>query len=136
MDTPFTRAGEREWAWRGYNALLQKRAEEGVFDEPFSLMQIYVPLRAYYVDEQRGSKFSEEIHEVGQRRRKIVVDLETELRQWIAKPTRHDAIRVISGGPGSGKSSFAKIFAARLAAENRRVVFIPLHLIDPKGCNR
>lgn len=131
VDTPFTHASEREWAWRGYNALLQKRAEEGVFDEPFSLLQIYVPLRAYYVGDQRGSKLSEEIHEVGHRRRKIVVDLETELREWITRGARHDAIRVISGGPGSGKSSFAKVFAARLAAENRKVLFIPLHLIDP-----
>jgi hypothetical protein len=44
-----------------------------------------------------------------------------------AKPD--DAIRLISGGPGSGKSSFAKIFAAQQAEKGEiPVLFIPLHL--------
>ncbi|HLZ17405.1 MAG TPA: pentapeptide repeat-containing protein, partial [Cyclobacteriaceae bacterium] len=35
------------------------------------------------------------------------------------------------GGPGSGKSSFARIFAAKVSAlEKVRVLFVPLHLID------
>jgi uncharacterized protein YjbI with pentapeptide repeats len=39
---------------------------------------------------------------------------------------------VISGGPGSGKSSFARVFAAKLAQLGKqKVLFVPLHLIDP-----
>lgn len=129
VETPFAKAGERELAWRAYASLLQRRVEEGVFDEPFSLLQLYVPLRAYYSDEPPGRS---PLDEDRTQRLRVVVDLEQELTDWIATPSREDAIRVISGGPGSGKSSFARIFAARLAAgEKLRVLFIPLHLIDP-----
>jgi hypothetical protein len=44
LDTPFARASEREWAWMEYASMLQRRIDEGVFDEPFSLRQIYVTL--------------------------------------------------------------------------------------------
>lgn len=40
---------------------------------------------------------------------------------------RQDAIRLISGGPGSGKSSFAKIFAREQCEGDWRVLFVPLH---------
>lgn len=124
VETPFAKAGERELAWNAYAALLQRRTEEGIFDEPFSLKQLYVPLRAYYADEPatRGP-----FGDVREKRRRVVVDLEQELRDWIAQPDPDDAIRVISGGPGSGKSSFARIFASRSGV---RTLFAPLHLID------
>ncbi|WP_392530247.1 hypothetical protein [Nostoc sp. C117] len=45
---------------------------------------------------------------------------------------RNDAIRVISGGLGSGKSSFTKIFAANQAEKGKiPVLFIPLHHFEP-----
>jgi KaiC/GvpD/RAD55 family RecA-like ATPase len=50
------------------------------------------------------------------------------------KPIKADfkELRVISGGPGSGKSSFAKIFAANQAEKGKiRVLFIPLHHFEP-----
>jgi uncharacterized protein YjbI with pentapeptide repeats len=133
VDTPFIRAGEREWSWNTYASLLQRRAEEGVFDEPFSLTQIYVPLRAYHAEDSRdGTTFSEDVPDTRTRRRKLVVDLEEELLGWLNEPSRYDAIRVLSGGPGSGKSSFARIFAATVAEMGRiKVLFVPLHLIDP-----
>jgi uncharacterized protein YjbI with pentapeptide repeats len=68
------------------------------------------------------------------RREKIrtIIDLHTELLSWLQQGQRDDAVRVISGGPGSGKSSFAKIFAAHVAeVEHVRTLFIPLHLLDP-----
>jgi uncharacterized protein YjbI with pentapeptide repeats len=52
--------------------------------------------------------------------------------EWVFQADRDDAIRVISGGPGSGKSSFTKIFAAKQAQNPHvRVFHVPLHLIDP-----
>ena len=61
-----------------------------------------------------------------------VVELEEELDTWIQTADPNDAIRVISGGPGSGKSSFAKMFAAKLAAKGTLpVLFIPLHHFEP-----
>ena len=64
---------------------------------------------------------------------RVVIDLEEELEVWLQAADRNDAIRILSGGPGSGKSSFAKIFAARQSANGRRVLFIPLHQFDPTG---
>lgn len=132
MDTPFAKAGDREWAWIAYSALLQRRIEEGIFDEPFSLSQIFVPLNAYYLEEAVKKDASEQLSRSDRRRRRVVVSLERELERWLQNSDPQDTIRVISGGPGSGKSSFARIIAARLARDLRsKVLFVPLHLIDP-----
>ena len=132
LDTPFARAGDREWAWSAYSALLQHRIDEGIFDEPFSLSQVYVPLNAFYLEEERSGKIQKDDMACADRKRKrIVVSLEKELEQWLDNPSARDAIRVISGGPGSGKSSFARIFAARHSRDPKlRVLYVPLHLID------
>lgn len=132
LDTPFSKAGDREWAWKAYTALLQRRVQEGIFDEPFSLSQLYVPLNAFYFEEKAGKDLTEEMIRTGRKSRRIVVSLQEELEQWLQKRNSQDTIRVISGGPGSGKSSFARIFAARVAEDGKlRVLFVPLHLIDP-----
>ena len=132
LDTPFAKAGEREWAWTAYSALLQHKINEGIFDEPFSLSQIYVPLNAFYTEEERaGKEQREELARIGQRHKRVVVSLENELEHWLVNPSSRDAIRVISGGPGSGKSSFARIFAARHSNDSKlKVLYVPLHLID------
>jgi uncharacterized protein YjbI with pentapeptide repeats len=54
------------------------------------------------------------------------------LLEWITNNNKDDAIRLISGGPGSGKSSVSKVLAAHIAeqAGDLRVVFIPLHLLS------
>ncbi len=132
LDTPFAKAGERECAWRTYSALLQRRVHEGIFDEPFSLSQIYVPLNAFYFVDKSAKELSEEMTFTGKQRRRIVVSLQKELDQWLQNPSSQDAIRVISGGPGSGKSSFARVFAAKLSNDPKlKALYIPLHLIDP-----
>ena len=132
LDTPFAKASDRVWAWTEYSAMLQRRIEEGVFDEPFSLKQIYVPLNAAYVAQPTKHGLTNEMTGAGRSRRSVVVSLEAELDQWLKTGSPQDLIRVISGGPGSGKSSFARIFSARVAQErSQKVLFVPLHLIDP-----
>ena len=132
LDTPFTKAGDREWAWTAYSALLQRRVQEGVFDEPFSLSQIFVPLNAYYLEDTPRGDSADEMGRPDRRRRRVVISLQNELEQWLQWTDQQDSIRVISGGPGSGKSCFARILAARLAQSgNPKVLFVPLHLIDP-----
>jgi len=130
LETPFAKATDREQGWMAYEALLQRRIQESVFDEPFSLAQIFIPLNAYYFDQTARNSSLEEIgrHE---RRPRVVVSLHSELEQCVQHSGTQDALRVISGGPGSGKSSFARMFAAALAAKQKRVLFVPLHLIDP-----
>ena len=134
LDTPFTQATEREQGWLRYRAWLQKRVEEPMFLEAFSLKQVYVPLRSYY--ERQIEYQAEQKLELGINDRKsyqrIVVDLNSELEIWLQEAKSDDAIRLISGGPGSGKSSFAKIFAAQQAEKGEiPVLLIPLHLFTP-----
>jgi uncharacterized protein YjbI with pentapeptide repeats len=129
--TPFTKAGEREWSWAAYSALLQRRIQEGIFDEPFSLSQIFVPLNAYYLQEPARKDSIDQLAR-SDRGKRAVVSLERELQNWLKQNNTADTIRVVSGGPGSGKSSFARIFAAKISHERKlKVLFVPLHLIDP-----
>lgn len=136
FDTPFAKAGDREDSWSLYYAGLRKQIDEKVFDEAFSLKQVYVPLRAYYEIEENRGKESIEI-ERGMGLVKIikrVVDLQAELDAWVDEPKPKSDVRVISGGPGSGKSSFAKIYAAaRTDKPGFRVLLVPLHQLDLKG---
>lgn len=113
LDTPFTQAQERERSWLRYGAWLQEQVQMPMFAEAFSLQQVFVPLRAYYND---GN----------------VVELETELDSWLTAADKNDGIRLVSGGPGSGKSSLTKMWAAKLAEQGRiKVLFIPLHHFEP-----
>ena len=131
LDSPFAKASDREWAWNAYSALLQRRIHEGIFDEPISLSQLYIPLNAFYWEERAGKDLDEKINRTSKQGRRVVVSLQRELEQWLQKPNPQDAIRVISGGPGSGKSSFARFFAARLSQNGKlKVLYIQLHLID------
>jgi uncharacterized protein YjbI with pentapeptide repeats/predicted ATPase len=129
LHTPFTVAEERERDWENYHAMLQRRTHENVFDEAFSLSQIYVPLRGSYV--KAPSNNSEKDRFILNPER-VVVDLEAELESWLKKADHDDAVRVLSGGPGSGKSSFTKMLCANLSEKKlAKPIYIPLHLIDP-----
>ncbi|WP_199311695.1 pentapeptide repeat-containing protein [Anabaena subtropica] len=133
VDTPFTQANEQERLWMRYAAWLQKQVAEPIFDETFGLEKIYMPLRAYYKIPIKTPKnsYSDRQRQEAKKVEQVVVDLKTELEAWLNKASSQDAIRVISGGPGSGKSSFAKIFAAEQAAKGEiQVLFIPLHRFE------
>ena len=137
INTPFTKASAAEQGWSHYVAWLQKQVDEPMFYEAFSLQQVYIPLRAYYVERTDHAVQDDDLERHPVRTddtKRIVVDLEKTLEDWLYQPDPGDAIRVISGGPGSGKSSFAKIFAAKQALRaDLRVLFIPLHQFDPSA---
>ena len=142
LDTPFDQAAERERAWERYAARLQRQVNEPMFGETFGIVHVFVPLCGYFEEEAEDP-------EVGARRsrpapdeklrgrneggvRRVVVDLAEELITWVERAEKKGAVRVIVGGPGSGKSSFARMLAAQLAAKGTRVLYVPLHLIDPE----
>jgi Pentapeptide repeats (8 copies) len=132
IDTPFTNAAKIEESWTLYNSLLQKRIDEPMFQEAFSLKQIYIPLRGYIEEKKDDGKHDnfERFAEISDKNvTKIVFILAEELEERLKTSDKSDGLTIISGGPGYGKSSFAKMFAARFAQTNeRRVLFIPLHL--------
>jgi len=129
IHSPFFQAAEREVAWQTYAARLQHVLEAGVFSEPFGLRQVYIPLNAYYEETPAKSDVAAELRI---KKIRVVVELENELDTWLDTKDKDDAIRAVSGGPGSGKSSFAKMYAVHITTQRRlKVLFVPLHLIDP-----
>lgn len=135
VNGPFHGALERLSEWSAYFSELRRRIEENVFNEPFGLSQIYVPLHAYTVVKGDSDGHSPTL-EIGARQpkkdAKVAVDLDAELTRWLDSADKDDALRVISGGPGSGKSSFLRVFCAKLAENGKyKPLYIPLHLIDP-----
>ncbi|MGF1476294.1 MAG: pentapeptide repeat-containing protein [Geminicoccaceae bacterium] len=126
-DDPLREANELEDDWQAYHAHLIKEFSAPVFEETFGLNEIYVDLRAYWC--------RHEIQERETRTTKVPVDLKDAILGWLKNPADvDDAIRMIAGGPGSGKSSFAKMIAAEVArgAEPElptRVLLFPLQRI-------
>ena len=136
--TPFSEVGSKEQSWLRYSAWLQKQVDEPMFAEAFSLNQVYVEPIAYYEKEIKNnvnnSRDREQNRKAEKRYKKIVIDLSSYLDDWLTKSNKDDAIRIISGDPGAGKSSFAKMFAARQAEKQQiPILFIPLHHFDATG---
>ena len=126
LDTPFVDQTLSERSWQQYNLKLQTSSNQRVFDEAFSLKQVYIPLRASY-----KVKSSDNLNMRHEDDIRFVCDLHAEIKEWLTQFDKDCALRVISGGPGSGKSSFAKILVADLSVENEiPVLFIPLHYFN------
>lgn len=134
-NTPFDRAYEKEIKWQSYKAKLNKLVNEPVFEESFSLKQVYIPLRAYYKTEKKQKKEEHSNHHLQLKKEynKIVVDVEAEITSWLNQNNPHNAIKVVRGGPGYGKSSFLKILAAELSNKGNNVILIPMHLFEMDG---
>ncbi|MEO1078529.1 MAG: pentapeptide repeat-containing protein [Pseudomonadota bacterium] len=140
LRSPFAAAQERERQWQQYRAWLDAQVDQRMFGEAFGLRQVYVPLRAY-VEESRYADVHHDdalprqgrpVHPpTGPDRIRHVYDLHHHLRDWAMNFDSEDNVRVVSGGPGSGKSSFARVFAAEIAADlGLKVLFIPLHMLQ------
>lgn len=67
-------------------------------------------------------------------RRLQVGRLHEEAKVWLDLKDSNDAIRVVAGGPGSGKSTFARALAIRsIDQHDYDVLFVPLQDIPPTG---
>ena len=136
LDNPFAKAQEKQRQWYYYRASLQKQIQEPVFDEAFSLKEIYINLRAYYESSSKENTDVDDIvnnEKYNRKTQRIVVNPTTELDKWLDKADKNDPIRMITGAPGSGKSSFGKIWAAQQAEKGKNVLFIPLHRFTVTG---
>ncbi len=134
LDTPFAKAGEREQEWNLYTAWLSQQADQRMFDETFSVRQVYVRLRAAFTKKKSKGRSGIGVEVDREVPKQQVVWLDECLDAWMEGWRGDDPIRVLSGGPGSGKSAFARLFAADVAARGKcRVVYVPLHLFELKA---
>lgn len=132
LPTPFTKASEKELAWLQYYALLERRVNEPIFQDAVSLRQIFIPLRAFFEFKEKETYLDHQSPAKSEDKYKIkVVDVMSDLENWIASEDRSDAVRAISGGPGYGKSTISKMLAASAEKRGeRRILYIPLHLLQ------
>ncbi|CAN5815630.1 hypothetical protein BH11PSE6_BH11PSE6_11050 [soil metagenome] len=131
--SPFASAAGMELDWDNYRSYLISLAGEQVFDETFSLEQIYIEPRCFHTVSKRSESVPQLFAQgdIGpDEQLRIAKFLGEEINSWIASPDKELSVRIIAGGPGAGKSSYAKLLSARLAEGGRNVVFIPLHQID------
>jgi uncharacterized protein YjbI with pentapeptide repeats len=128
-DTPVSDAYQREMGWRRYTAWLDKQLDEPIFAETFGIRHLYVHLCAYYIEtkenDRQDSSKTEEIRHAR--------DLESAMDEWLVDG-KAPRLRLISGGPGSGKSTFTKWWAARVATKgNFKVWHIALNHLNLTG---
>ncbi|WP_031485832.1 pentapeptide repeat-containing protein [Maridesulfovibrio frigidus] len=107
---PFNDLIRKEEQWKSYLARLQLLFTERVFDSSFGLNTIYIPLRGSYLVDSDDSL-------------KQACDILKKVENWLKQK---DNLLFIKGGPGCGKSSFAKKLCSKLATYGEKVIFIQL----------
>lgn len=120
---PFKLALGHEKKWQKYEADLQRVCDKGIFNQNYSLRDVYIELNAYWEEEHTND------------RERITLETNVcrlcdDIGKWVkGQGEENDFVRLISGGPGSGKSSFGKMFADFITThpEYGRVIYIPLH---------
>lgn len=97
--------------WRLYRAWVVSEFQTApVFDETFAIDRLYVPLNAWHWAEQESAE-----DDTKSRKFRAVVKLNDDIMAWLRGERGSRRLRLVSGGPGSGKSSAMKALAAGLA---------------------
>ncbi len=132
-------ASRRENAWQRHGSYIQGLFHrEPIFslneDEEMPLSHIYIAPRGYWTDEVKLPEPTTENDGSAKFESKIYIrDLTSLLKDWSRNPKipRDERIKVIMGGPGSGKSSFARAFASDLVSLNQhRIIYINLQHLE------
>lgn len=134
-----TPAQSREVAWRRHaNWIRHRFTQDPIFspdsDETIPLAQVYLRTRCYWHTEEELQKPGAEDDRQGRDRREPETyckahlrDLHDTMHTWLLDSTSEDPVRIVAGGPSSGKSSFARAFATEVIEEGtHRLVFIQL----------
>ena len=121
----------RQLNWLAYGAHLASELDAPLFAGPYSLRQLYQPLRGYWTERLEGEHGR-------QKERHDVVDLAEAFDAWLQRFDKNDALRVVAGGPGSGKSSFVKWWAAQVMQREPMVptLLVPLHYLKTLDLER
>lgn len=130
LHAPGLEASASEQQWQAYRQqLIHEFTVKPVFGQEqtrVSLSQLYVPLRATWREKAKGrdERYQEHIPE---RTPRHLLRLDDMLDNWADAGSSKDWLRLIGGGPGSGKSTTLKALAARLAGrDDIRPIYVPL----------
>ena len=128
IEGPFAAAMRQQQAWHFYRARLERQLDAPLFGESISLRQLYQPAQAYYI--QKSAK-RDQSGEAQSKPQHHVVNPLKHCLDWLAAPyVKEDAIRVIAGGPGSGKSSFVKHLAIDALQSGTPAILLPLQSLN------
>lgn len=129
-------AAQRNLAWERYRRKLRLYPLKPLFGDPgesISLKDIYVPLYAYWIAVEETNDFTRQRDET-EKKTGHRIDLTETIHDWRKGTANNRAhLKLITGGPGTGKSSFCRMLAAELAEKGDDVLFIPLHLFSIKS---
>jgi len=124
LESPFTERLEKLDEWNRYHKSIIDELKKPIFEEEFSLEQIFIPLRAG-VPKYEKEPWTYKLE---------LVWIEEYLNNWVLNEDTNSTIKFISGGPGSGKSSLVKKWAKSLIQEgNINVLIINLQWFNIKG---
>ena len=139
LNPPLSEPLKAEMQWADYRQYLLADLSRPLFEESFPLEEVHIPLRCLvtYPNEQKDEHKHvdpEPAHPTSSKKYDHhIEDLETHLCSWINKHKTafnpSDAIRMIEGGPGAGKSSSMKRLACQLLLSDPTlcVLLVPLH---------
>ncbi len=130
---PGAASAELALNWQAYRLRLVHEFEVkptfGQEEEKIALAQLYIPLRATWPKELKPDS-PEDIVEADPVNSNIGI-LDDLLDAWLVNSDDSDWLRLIGGGPGSGKSTSLKAFGRRIAdREDFQPLFIPLQRLD------
>ena len=139
IKSPFTESATHERNWLTYYSFLNKNIHQPVLGiETFDITNVYVPLRAFYIERKELDKQyiedSKTQNKISSNEILHVVDLKEYLVKWLNNNEQDNSLKIITGGPGSGKSTFTKLFAEFVSSQNiLRVMYIPLYKLNIYG---
>lgn len=136
LNVPAAHVAAFDLSWSAYRAKLiydfEIKPIFGQEEDRISLSQLYVPLRGTFqnttLKHEIIDEFSEDL-DIGPFHQEMVL-IDEVLDEWLSE-NKSDWLRLIGGGPGSGKSTTLKALASRSAKlDDCRPLFIPLQYID------
>lgn len=145
LNNPMSEGEQRDRAWQRHatwiRGLYERRPIFSIDpDKRIPLRDVYQRLRAFWHDEVPDEDANDEPgHHRPDWQRKMLLrahvdHLHALMHAWLSETTA-TPLRIVAGGPGSGKSSFAKAFAVEVSDQTEwRAIFIELqNLAFDKG---
>ncbi|WOI30455.1 pentapeptide repeat-containing protein [Sulfitobacter dubius] len=137
LDNPMSAGEQRDRAWQRHATWIRSLYErKPIFtinpEQCIPLSGVYQHLRAYWHDDNTAdTKEGNSSPKRPKKRSRTHVDqLHTLLHNWLGD-NNAAPLRVVAGGPGSGKSSFAKAFAVEVSDQTEwRTIFIELQNLE------